>query len=665
MGIELARAYVTVRGDTTQLPGDFADVRGMLDDLLADARTYAAGFLYSVSGMFQGLLAAGAATVARNEQTFVAFETLIGSAEETKKLLADITNFAAKTPFEMPQLLGVTRELLTFGERGKQLMDTLKLLGDASGGTAEKFSILGTVFNQIRAEQRLLMQDFRQLSSRGILSFKDIKEYYNLGSEKAAVAKLSSGSVRFEDVRNILKMLTSEGGRFFNSMERQSTTLIGLQSTYNDAIAILGSRFAEVMAPLDKLILKLKIGLVGAIDSVTVASKGMVAGMVQGSVAAAKLGAVLLAGQLAMRLFGAQIKTAIIGTGIGAVILAIGAAIGGLIGYFAKSEEGLRAWTAVSKDFKIVWRNIKDAFVEFQKSASEAFENVFGMTFSQALQKGSKSLADWIISASKWIVQLSYSFEVMMATVSFILRNGWDLLSIASIDFTVGLIDSIQQLQIAFRTFASWVGQVFVGLEYMFSAIGNNIYVKITTIKERVIAELAAAWAGMEALWAGENPLTAMEAEYAAVYEELTKGKDTKQKDVVEEFKKGFKAGAVPVDEEGLVLQETELGLLEQKKLLQDQIDRREEERLRRRGPGGEKPDETKEKAEEKKPMPLIKTGKYGFEQFGSALQDAILKGAGADKQQQMVDLLGNGNVIQEKQLQVMQQGALGGGLAP
>lgn len=45
------------------------------------------------------------------EQTNIAFKTLYGSAEEANKVLNNLADFAAKTPFEFPELADAARKL--------------------------------------------------------------------------------------------------------------------------------------------------------------------------------------------------------------------------------------------------------------------------------------------------------------------------------------------------------------------------------------------------------------------------------------------------------------------------------------------------------------------------------------------------------------------------
>ena len=256
MGLELARAYVVARGDVSNVARDFQSGQPAVEQA-------AMSLQQSVNRILAGIgVGISAAVIARQvksflmlaggfEQTTIAFETMIGSAEETKKTLADLTEFAAKTPFEMPEIESAARGLIMFGERGKDLMDTLNILGDAAAGTSTPFGFLALVFNQVRGVGKLLTQDFRQLSTRGVLSLQDLAKYYKVTTAEAQ-KMLSGGKVSFEDFRDILKVASEEGGRFANLMEKQSTSYLGLISTWKDAVGLVKRSLGEALVPAAK-----------------------------------------------------------------------------------------------------------------------------------------------------------------------------------------------------------------------------------------------------------------------------------------------------------------------------------------------------------------------------------------------------------------------------
>jgi hypothetical protein len=56
------------------------------------------------------------------QQSTLAFETMLGSADAAKKMVGDLVQFAANTPFEMPGLTKSTQQLIAMGFAGKDAL---------------------------------------------------------------------------------------------------------------------------------------------------------------------------------------------------------------------------------------------------------------------------------------------------------------------------------------------------------------------------------------------------------------------------------------------------------------------------------------------------------------------------------------------------------------
>ncbi len=265
MGIELAKAYIIVRADASHVAPDVNAARPGVESAVANLSSSFSPLLgilakiASAAAMIKSLFTAGT-----YEQTEIAFGTMIGSAKETRKTLEALTEFAAKTPFEMPEILQAARGLIMFGERGDELIDTLNILGNAAAGASAEFGTVALIFNQVRGVGRLLTQDFRQLSTRGVMSLQDIAKYYKVTTAEAQ-KMLSSGKISFNDLRGILKMLSGEGGRFHNMMEAQSRSFLGMLSTLKDNVGIISRMIGMVFLPVGKKMLEFLIGFTGSI----------------------------------------------------------------------------------------------------------------------------------------------------------------------------------------------------------------------------------------------------------------------------------------------------------------------------------------------------------------------------------------------------------------
>ena len=232
-----------------------------------------------LTAMSSGVIAAGLMSATAFEQTKIAFGTMLGSADAAMDVLADLTKFAADTPFEMPEIEQAARGLIMFGETGDHMMETLKILGDAASGTSSRFGEIALIFNQVRGVGKLLTQDFRQLSTRGVISLQDIAKHFGVTTEEAQ-KMLSTGKVGFEDLRNILKALSDEGGRFANMMEKQSKTLGGLWSTLKDNINIVTREIGEQFLPIAKTVVQWALDLATYVQELSPGTKRFIAAII-------------------------------------------------------------------------------------------------------------------------------------------------------------------------------------------------------------------------------------------------------------------------------------------------------------------------------------------------------------------------------------------------
>lgn len=174
----------------------------------------------------------------KQEQLNIAFTTFLGSASKAKALLAELTKFAIVTPFSPEQVNSAARALLAFGVRGKEIIPTLKMLGDVSAGTGKDLTEMAVIFGQIRSTGRLMGQDLLQLINAGFNPLQVISE--KTGKSVGALKdEMEKGAISFEMVADAFKTATSEGGLFFNLMEKQSQSVGG-------KISALGGNFEEM-----------------------------------------------------------------------------------------------------------------------------------------------------------------------------------------------------------------------------------------------------------------------------------------------------------------------------------------------------------------------------------------------------------------------------------
>lgn len=184
------------------------------------------------------------------EQLNVSFEVLAGKSAGAQ-LVADLTALANVTPMTTQGLADNARLLLSFGEASENVISDLKLLGDISGGNQQKMDMLTLAFAQAGSAGRLMGQDLLQMVNAGfnplqIMSEKTGKSMFELKKE------MEAGKISFDQIKQAMIDATSEGGRFYGMMNKQSQTLEGRLSTLADKWGLVGKAIGDFFLPAAK-----------------------------------------------------------------------------------------------------------------------------------------------------------------------------------------------------------------------------------------------------------------------------------------------------------------------------------------------------------------------------------------------------------------------------
>lgn len=244
----------------------------------------------SLAFMTKGIIAAGA----NFEQTQIAFETMLGSAQTAKKVLADLSKFAQQTPFELPQLEEASKRLLAYGTTADDLIPTLQMLGDISAGVGmDKLPQLILAFGQVQAATKLTGAELRQFSEAGVPLLGALAA--ELGKTEAEIVEMvSDGAIGFDTMKAALAGLSGEGGKFFNLMDKQSQSLGGLWSNLKDQITFTARAIGEQLLPYLKPLVEQMIGWVKVVGQFVQEHPKLSAGILVATLAFTFLMAALL-----------------------------------------------------------------------------------------------------------------------------------------------------------------------------------------------------------------------------------------------------------------------------------------------------------------------------------------------------------------------------------
>lgn len=189
------------------------------------------------------------------ENSAIAFEVFLGSGEKATKMLADISKMAAKTPFEKMDLQNAAQQLLTSVDEEK-VLDYMKQLGDIAVGDRQKFQSLALVFGQVTSSGKLNGQDLMQFINAGFNPLKELQEMTGKTYAELQDA-MSKGQISADMVAAAMKRATSEGGKFYQMMDKMSASTGGRISTVIGNIKDKTAEIFKYIAPLIAKILEL------------------------------------------------------------------------------------------------------------------------------------------------------------------------------------------------------------------------------------------------------------------------------------------------------------------------------------------------------------------------------------------------------------------------
>ncbi|ELC8426277.1 tape measure protein [Clostridium perfringens] len=207
---------------------------------------------------------------ALSEQAQVAWSTILGSHEAASKMMAEITDYAAKTPFSKMGVDTMAKQLTNAGFEGQAVFDQLTKIGDmgsAFGIQEDSLREMVRQYAQVQQAQVAYTEDLNILQDRGIPIYKALGEV--IGVPVSQVKKLASQGKVTADVYN--KAIDSMANKTKGAMEAQSQTFNGMMSTLEDNLSVLWGYltkdwFANMKNSLSSFLPKLEdfVTLVGA-----------------------------------------------------------------------------------------------------------------------------------------------------------------------------------------------------------------------------------------------------------------------------------------------------------------------------------------------------------------------------------------------------------------
>ena len=196
-----------------------------------------------VSTAMAGLIGFGVKYNSEIEQLQTSFEVMTGSAEKAKDIIKELQEIGAKTPFETKDLAEVTQLLMNYGLTADDAISKMQMLGDIAQGNSDKMNRIAMAYGQMSSAGKVSLEDIKQMIEAGFNPLQEISQ--TTGESMASLYdRISDGTISIDEITASMERSTSAGGKYFQSMEKQSKTLNGQISTLKDNF----SQFAGVLA---------------------------------------------------------------------------------------------------------------------------------------------------------------------------------------------------------------------------------------------------------------------------------------------------------------------------------------------------------------------------------------------------------------------------------
>lgn len=168
------------------------------------------------------------------QQLEIAFSTMLKSKEKADKLMSELVDIAAMTPFDLQGVASSAKQMIAYGSSAENVGDELVMLGNVAAGVGSQLSEIAYLYGTLRTQGRAYAVDIRQFAGRGIPIYEELAKV--LGVTKDEVSGLvKEGKVGFKEVEQAFKNMTSESGIYYNLMQEQSKSLTGQLSNLGDA----------------------------------------------------------------------------------------------------------------------------------------------------------------------------------------------------------------------------------------------------------------------------------------------------------------------------------------------------------------------------------------------------------------------------------------------
>jgi tape measure domain-containing protein len=193
---------------------------------------------------------AGISYNAELEKLTTAYSTFLGDSKEAEKVINQIKKDATKTPFDVTSLVKANQMLISTGENAEASQKTILALGDAvtaTGGGNDELTRMASNLQQIKNAGKATAMDIRQFAYAGIDVYGLLADYLGKTTQEIKDMEIS-----YEDLSGALQKASSQGGKYYNAMNKSSETLAGQTKQLKAQVKDMAGELTKSLMPTAK-----------------------------------------------------------------------------------------------------------------------------------------------------------------------------------------------------------------------------------------------------------------------------------------------------------------------------------------------------------------------------------------------------------------------------
>jgi hypothetical protein len=212
-----------------------------------------AGVLQNITNMTRNFLI----PYAEVENATIEMKAYTGTLEEAKKIIAEMQDYAVKSPYQLGGVLQATSMMMKYGASAENAMEMTKMLGDVAAGNTDRLKLLALAVGQAQGFGRLQGQELRQLVNAGFNPLMTAaRELAGPGADETAIKKqmdrlqdaMRRRQLSSDIIKAALEVETSEGGRFAGMALEQAKTLTGWANQFIETLDLIKIQITEIFA---------------------------------------------------------------------------------------------------------------------------------------------------------------------------------------------------------------------------------------------------------------------------------------------------------------------------------------------------------------------------------------------------------------------------------